>query len=220
MISFDLKDFENNKVEAISLFRQLKSVGKFNRTEEIDNFFSKQPSYAFKYVRKVLYSDDKKKMMLSPKNEKVFLKNIKFGIAYLSETQQKSFQDPKIQKRFEDKIYTEPGMAFDYAKKVLKGRLPEDKESVLISDPILIYHYSKDIIKGLFPENIHNKILLNSFQNTPDSADPGATSRSEKDRKIIMGLYIAQKFKENFMQDYYLHRLVNNDFYHFRYPLL
>jgi len=185
-LSFNLKDFNTEKNAVLSLIRSAKYLGKFKRSEEIDNFFSQQPSYAYKYVKKILINsywdsntskrvfEDLDKARLSIENEKVFLKNIKYAIGYLRITNQKRFRDEKTQQRFENKIYkpgsfSTPGAAFDYAKFVLKGRIPEDKENIFLENPLHIFSYSRDVLKGFFPDTIHDsihkKILLLTFDN-------------------------------------------------------
>lgn len=181
-LSFNLKDFNTEKSTILDLLRAAKHLGKFKRTEEIDNFFSQQPSYAFKYVKKILINSywdsntgrrvykDLEKARLSIENEKVFLKNIKYAIGYLRATGQKCFRDEKTQQRFENKIYkpnslSTPGAAFDYAKFVLKGRIPEDKENIFLESSLHIFSYSRDVLKGFFPDSIHKKILLLTFNN-------------------------------------------------------
>lgn len=174
-ISFDLKDL--NKSEALRFIRNLKRSKKFDRTNDIDKFFAEQPSYAYKYVKQILTETEfnwqkncweyknVKKSWLSIEDEKVFVKNLKFAIAYLEITNQKGFRDKKLQQRFENKLYKNAGACYDYANKVLKGRIPQDKEVVFLQEPIALYYYSKNIIKGKLPDSIHNKVALLSFDN-------------------------------------------------------
>lgn len=176
-ISFDLKDFNNDKSEALRFIKNLKRLKKFNRTNDIDKFFSQQPSYAYKYVKQVLTETEfnwqkncweyknVEKSWLSVENEKVFVKNLKFAIAYLEITNQKGFRDKKLQQRFENKLYKNAGACYDYANKILKGRIPQDKEVIFLKEPVALYFYSKNIIKGKLPDSIHNKVSLLSFDN-------------------------------------------------------
>jgi len=180
-LSINLKDFNTEKNTVLSLLKSAKRVGKFKRTEEIDNFFSQQPNYAYKYVKSILidscwdYTLNKRvyknleEARLSPENEKVLVKNIKYAVGYLRITDQKYFRDQKTQKSFENKVYKIPGASFDYAKYVLKGRIPEEKENIFLKDFEHLWYYSCDVLKGFFPDSIHKKLMLCTFNNNdPD----------------------------------------------------
>ena len=207
-ISFNLKDFNDDKASVLRFLRCLKRNGNFKRSEEIDNFFSQQPSYAYKYVNLFLVESkynyetkerefiNSEKNRLSPENEKVFKKNIKFAIAYLSITGQTKFSDDKIQKFFEKKVYSNAGLSYDYARMVLKGRIPEDKEIVFIENFNALYSYSRNILKGKFPEHIHKKIVLETFND----------DAKNKWGYDALTNYIAQNFSKLGRNDYSYYR--------------
>lgn len=203
-VTFDLQKFKADKACALNFFKQLKRLGEFKRSQEIDNFFSKQPSYAYKYALHILsermYDFEKKSMdylnveqnRLSIDNEKIFKKNIKYAIAYLNLTQQNKFRDEKTQKSFENKVYKNPGAAYDYAIFVLKGRIPEDKEEIFLDNLIFMYYYSKNILKGKFPDNIHKKIVLKTFDD----------SCKRLYGYDLLSDYLNQNFKNNKREDF------------------
>lgn len=165
-VSFNLKDYENDKTAVFNFMRAAKYRGKFIRTVEIDNYFSQQPSFAYKYVKYILISRKwSEECVLSLDNEKVFLKNIKFAIGYLSITKQKVFRDKKTQERFEKKVYKVPGIALDYAKLILNSRIPEDKEVIFLEDYISLFYYSRDVVKGKLNEKFDKQLLLKTFDN-------------------------------------------------------
>lgn len=176
-VSFNLKDYENEKTAVLNFMKAAKHRGKFTRTVEIDNYFSQQPSFAYKYVKDVLINrvwdcnkseyiyNKPEECRLSLDNEKVFLKNIKFAIGYLSVTKQKVFRDKKTQEKFEKKVYKVPGIAFDYANLILKSRIPEDKEAIFLEDYISLFYYSRDIVKGKLNEKFDKQLLLKTFDN-------------------------------------------------------
>lgn len=208
-ISFNLKDFNNDKSSVLSFLRRLKRLKLFNRTEEIDNFFSQQPSYAYKYVKHLLASSkfnfekreaeyfDTEKNRLSSENEKIFKKNIKFAIAYLKITNQTKFRDSKLQSYFEKKIYEEAGLAYDYASIVLKGRIPEEKETIFLENYFVLYHYSRNILKGKFSDNIHKKIVLETFND----------ENKNRFHYSLLTSYLAQDFSKG-REDYSYHRYI------------
>jgi hypothetical protein len=175
-ISFDLKDFQKDKSSLLKFLISLRRAGVFYRTEELDDFFTQQPIYAYNYVKKVLVQSrynletknteylNSEKNKLSADKEKIFIKNIKIAIGYLKITNQIKFKDEKINARFEKKLYRDPILSYDYAMLVLKeGRIPEEKEEVFIKNPYPMFLYSANILKEHFSNNIHKKIVLMSF---------------------------------------------------------
>jgi hypothetical protein len=182
IITFDVNSFCNDRIFLLKFLRSLKHKGLFVRTKELDVFCSKQPSLAYKYIKNIVVEKQWNSCGLNPGNpgkwiyfnvdknrldieeEKVFLKNIKFAIAYLEITQQKKFRDEKLNKKIEKKIYKNAGSSFDYAKNVLFERIPENKENIFIENYYWMYQYSMQVIKGKFPEKIHNQICLKSFE--------------------------------------------------------
>ena len=175
-ITFDINSFSRDKISLLKFLKSLKYKGLFKRTKDLDIFFSQQPSLAYKYIRNIIIEKEWRpdpsgyvylnvdKNRFEPEQEKVFLKNIKFGIAYLEATQQKKFRDEKINKKFEKKLYKDAGASFDYATRVLQQRISEDKEHIFLDNYYVMYHYSMIVIKGKFPDKIHNQIHLRSFE--------------------------------------------------------
>ena len=176
IIAFDINSFSRDKVSLLKFLYSLRYKGLFKRTKELDIFFSQQPSLAYKYIRGIIVEKEWRsnpsgyvylnvdKNRFEPEQEKVFLKNIKFGIAYLEATQQKKFRDEKLNKKFEKKVYKDSGASFDYATRVLCERIPEDKEHIFLENYYVMYHYAMLVIKGKFPDKIHNQIHLRSFE--------------------------------------------------------
>ena len=179
IITFDINGFSRDKISLLKFLYSLKYKGLFVRNKELDVFFSQQPSLAYKYTRNVIVEKEWSpaglnpgrwtyinvdKNRLDPDQEKVFLKNIKFGIAYLEITQQKKFRDEKLHKKFEKKVYKDSGASFDYATRVLRERIPEEKESIFLDNYYVMYHYAMIVVKGKFPDKIHNQIHLRSFE--------------------------------------------------------
>lgn len=175
-ITFDINSFSRDKSSLLKFLNSLKYKGLFKRTKELDVFFSQQPSLAYKYIRGIIVEKEWRsnpsgyiylnvdKNRFEPEQEKVFLKNIKFGVAYLEATQQKKFRDEKINKKFEKKIYEDAGASFDYATRVLRERIPEDKEHIFLDNYYVMYHYAMLVIKGKFADKVHNQIHLRSFE--------------------------------------------------------
>jgi hypothetical protein len=54
-------------------------------------------------------------------------------------------------KEAESVIATDPKLAYEYARYVIKGRWPEG-EPAIAKDPRWAYWYARDVIKGRFPE--------------------------------------------------------------------
>jgi len=178
-ITFDINSFSRDKISLLKFLYSLKYKGLFVRNKELDIFFSQQPSLAYKYTRNIIVEKEWSpagvnpggwtylnvdKNRLDPDQEKVFLKNIKFGIAYLEITKQKKFRDEKLNKKFEKKLYKDAGASFDYSIRVLHQRIPEDKEHIFLENYYVMYHYAMLVIKGKFPDKIHNQIHLRSFE--------------------------------------------------------
>jgi len=175
-ITFDINSFSRDKLSLLKFLYSLRYKSLFKRTKELDVFFSQQPSLAYKYIRNIIIEKEWRsnpagytylnvdKNRLDADQEKVFLKNIKFGIAYLEITQQKKFRDEKLNKKFEKKVYKDSGASFDYATRVLRERIPEDKEHIFLENYYVMYHYAMLVIKGKFPDKIHNQIHLRSFE--------------------------------------------------------
>lgn len=179
MITFDIQSFKKDEISLLKFLYSLKYKGLFVRTNEIDVFFSQKPSLAYKYIRDIVVEKswltdeavrrrvylNVDKNRLDTDQEKVFTKNIKFGIAYLEVTQQKKFRDEKLQENFEKKVYKDAGASFDYSTKILCERIPEDKEHVFLEDYFIMYQYAMRVIKGKFQDKIHKQIYLKTFEN-------------------------------------------------------
>jgi hypothetical protein len=134
------------------------------RTQELDNYFCTSPALAFKYLKVFLEKGDK----ASPEIEKVLSKNTHYLFAYLKHTGNHKVQDPKLQKRFEKKVYSDPYLSYWYAYYVLKSRLPEEHEVVFLKNYDFAYRYACEVIGGEFPDNIHKMLVLSSFEEKED----------------------------------------------------
>lgn len=196
-ISFKISDFEKDKHGLYHILIQLKYKNLFERTNELDDFFSKQPALAYKYIRNLIIErswcseeklfkyKNKEKNRFSPDQEKVFSKNIKYALAYLEVTGQKKFRDEKFNNRFEKKVFKCPRLSFNYAQRILKGRIPEENEIIFVNDCEILYHYANLIIGGRFSPSIDKILMLKSFENNNHSAGSYAHSTAVKDSRFL-----------------------------------
>ena len=127
--------------------------------EEIEQICCRTPSVAYKYVRSV-----NKQKGISPESERVFLKNPRIGIRYLSVVKRPYFLDADTQKRFWKKIVKNPEFASQWAR-IFGKRLSEEEEMVFAKDMRYMKEYSLYVIHGKFPEPVHQAILLRSFED-------------------------------------------------------
>lgn len=74
--------------------------------------------------------------------------------------------DAATTKRLKDRPY----YAYLYARNIVKGRLPESIEKVLVNDPRSAYLYAKHVMKGKLPDFVHNGLILSSFENSDDQS--------------------------------------------------
>lgn len=66
----------------------------------------------------------------------------------------------RLSRQEKDRLKDRPIYAYFYAMNILKGRLPEEVESVLGQNAEAAYLYSKNIIKGPLPFHIHSSLIL------------------------------------------------------------
>lgn len=69
----------------------------------------------------------------------------------------KSFELDFLSKFDEDEIVS-------YSKKIFKGRLPPELESVLTNTPDAALQYAKEIIHGQLPDSIHTAMVMKTFE--------------------------------------------------------
>jgi hypothetical protein len=67
---------------------------------------------------------------------------------------------------------SDPSVALDYARSVLKGRLPERVESVLQNDERYAVRYAFEVVRGFasprLPDAVHSFLVMKSFED-PDN---------------------------------------------------
>jgi hypothetical protein len=94
----------------------------------------------------------------------------------------------------EDSI-DDPSELLDYAKEVVRGRLPSHLEDVFIKDVHIATQYAFDVIRGFapvkLPDALHSFVIMESFKNPDDhriktymkasESDPNKTGNSEEE---------------------------------------
>ena len=77
----------------------------------------------------------------------------------------------RLPSELEDTL-SDPKTCLDYAKEVIKGRLPEHLEEVFLKDYILAAAYAFDVIRGFasvqLPEKLHTMMISQSFASPND----------------------------------------------------
>ena len=161
-ISFDVKQFAGNpKGLTNTLYNLRRSNISFDAThQDIIDIACRTPSAAYRYTRFVA------PFGLGSKAERVFLKNPNIGLKYLKFLRKKEFADQDTQKRFWRKITKNPWLSFDYAN-MFGVRLSETEEKVFVESMRCAKDYAFFVIKGRFPEEIHNMLILKSFEKLP-----------------------------------------------------
>lgn len=66
----------------------------------------------------------------------------------------------RLSQKEKDRFKDRPIYAYFYSVNILKGRLPEEVESVLGQNAEAAYLYSRNIIKGPLPFHIHSSLIL------------------------------------------------------------
>lgn len=163
IVSFDISAFKGKPQNLISVLAGMSSVGQwpFDHNREVEEIVCKTPSSALKYCRYVVHAYG-----ISPKGERVFLKNPSIGIRYLRLTSKPRFSDDDTQKRFWRKVTRSPDLAYTWSSHFGR-RLSEEEEMVFSEDMGIARQYAMRIIRGPFPEAVHHRILLRSFENLP-----------------------------------------------------
>lgn len=67
---------------------------------------------------------------------------------------------PTVARRLKKRPY----YAFLYALNILGGRLPPHLEEIFIDDPESAYNYARLVIKGRLPDVVHNALIIQSFE--------------------------------------------------------
>lgn len=165
---FDINVFNNDKIKLLKILVSLKSKGLFQSNDETDLFFSTSPALACNYVRNIKSYDNGKKQSLSQDLEKVFIKNVKYGLKYLLLVGRESFLNKEIDRKFKQKLFKDPYASFYYAKNISKKRI--EKEEVFLENYKCLYHYAFSVIGeeklvGEFSVDLHSKIKLLLFNN-------------------------------------------------------
>ena len=160
-VSFEISAFSSNPKALIGVLSGLSRVNQwpFDHNREVEEIVCKTPSSALNYCRHVVHAYG-----VSPKGERVFLKNPKLGIRYLRLTNKPRFSDDDTQKRFWRKVIRNPDIAYTWATTFNK-RLSEEEEMVFSESIRIAWQYANRIIRGAFPESVHHRILLRSFEN-------------------------------------------------------
>jgi hypothetical protein len=70
-----------------------------------------------------------------------------------------------------------------YAKKIFKGRMPENLEAAMIDDMDIAQRYAKEIMFGQLPEKVHTALIMKSFGDDDDSEQISEYLRFVKESK-------------------------------------
>lgn len=98
----------------------------------------------------------------------------------------------RLPAHLEDSI-DDPREMLDYAKEVVRGRVPSHLEDVFFKDVGTATQYAFDVIRGFapvkLPDALHNFVIMESYKNTDDyriktymkasESDPNKTNNSE-----------------------------------------
>jgi len=132
---------------------------------------------------------DYAKMLLARVNEKISedlqdsLKGCSAQLVQLAQVYKE-----RLPARLEDTI-CEPYWALDYAKSVLRGRLPSHLECVFFKDPRIASRYAFEVIRGfspvMLPDELHSFMIMKSFENPDDDSIKRYIEASESDPSKI-----------------------------------
>lgn len=92
---------------------------------------------------------------------------------------------PKSDSNLNKKLKGRPYYAFLYARNILKGRLPENIEMILLKDPESAYLYATQVLKGKLPDVIHNALIIGSFDNEKKNEYVAKYLRYLKEEKCL-----------------------------------
>ena len=158
-IHFDTDAFANNPRGLISVLSNLKDSGQWSvrHDADVERVACRTPSLAYNFCRFVNGA-----FGVSRGAERVFLKNPGIGIRYLRIVNRKSFLDEDTQRRFWRKVSKNPDLCYEWSQ-AFKERVPD--ESVFVKDVRVAKNYAYFIIRDPFPEEIHNMLVLRSFED-------------------------------------------------------
>lgn len=92
--------------------------------------------------------------------------------------------DKRLPDYLEDSI-DDPVELLDYAKVVVRGRLPSHLEDVFFKDVHMATQYAFDVIRGFapvkLPDALHNFVIMESYKNTDDYQIKTYMKASESD---------------------------------------
>lgn len=90
----------------------------------------------------------------------------------------------RLPTHLEDSI-DDPQELLDYAKEVVKGRVPSHLEDVFFKDVHVATQYAFDVIRGFapvkLPDALHNFVIMESYKNTDDYQIKTYMKASESD---------------------------------------
>lgn len=90
----------------------------------------------------------------------------------------------RLPSHLEDSI-SDPHSLLDYAREVLRGRLPSHLEDVFLKDVHVATQYAFEVIRGFapvkLPDALHNFVIMESFKNPDDSRIKTYMKASESD---------------------------------------
>lgn len=160
-ISFDTEKFANDPKGLTTVLYSLRARGTYFDTHspDIEKIVCKTPSSAYRYTKFIAKSG------VSAEAEKVFLKNPKVAIEYLSWIRRPHLLDEKTQARLWKKIVKCPWHAYQWSS-AFKIRLSEAEEEIFVHSLKCARDYAMFIIKGKFPEKVHNMLVLKSFDTS------------------------------------------------------
>lgn len=79
--------------------------------------------------------------------------------------------DSRLEKELED-TFEHPNWAFQYAKDILRGRLPAHLESIFFKDARMASKYAFEVIRGFapvrLPDDLHSFMIMQSFAHPDD----------------------------------------------------
>lgn len=123
------------------------------------------PNAAYNYLRTVWYAkSNNPELELNPELLNTLKGQGYFLLAWSQVTGERL--PTELEDTFKD---AEPQYAYEYAKKILCGRLPEHIEDVFFKCEVYAARYAFDVIRGFasvrLPEALHNFMLLKSYED-------------------------------------------------------
>jgi len=158
-VGFEVSSFKGRPKSLISVLSGLRGAGEFalQHHKEVEEIVCRTPTSTLNYCRHVVAG-----FGVSGEAERVFLKNPKLGVRYLTMVKRDHFLVEDTQRRFWRKVLKSPDLSLEWARSFNK-RLSEDEEMVFVENPRCAWTYARYVIVGPFPEKVHQRLVLRSF---------------------------------------------------------